>query len=267
MTQVSVPQNPRRQRAGTSPGRIVLLGAAVVLGVTALAGLGGACSPAPDAARQTGSHTQASEGAQTAIVRLQFGAGNLSLAALETADGTLARMNFEGPAALRPEASYSVRNGVGDLGYTSRDADEVWQNFPVIGRARDHADLRVQLARNVTLALDVEAGAADSTLDLTQLHVSRLDLETGASDTLVRLPQTAGSTVVVVRAGVAELDIEVPTGVAADIVITTGLGGRHIDTARFQSLGNGRYRSPEYATATNRVEMRLELGIGDLSVR
>ena len=71
----------------------------------------------------------------------------------------------------------------------------------------------------------------------------------------------------VAKAGVAELDIEVPTGVAADIVVTTGLGGRHIDTARFQSLGNGRYRSPDYATATNRVEMQLELGIGDLSVR
>ena len=123
------------------------------------------------------------------------------------------------------------------------------------------------LTRNIPLALDIQAGASDTTLDLSQLRVTRLDLQTGASDTRVRLPQTAGSTTMVARAGVAELDIEVPAGVAADIYVTTGLGNRAIDTARFESLGNGRYRSPDYATAANRVEMHLELGIGDLSVR
>jgi len=36
---------------------------------------------------------------------------------------------------------------------------------------------------------------------------------------------------------------------------------------RFQPLGNGRYRSVDYDTAANRVQMHLELGIGDLVVR
>jgi Cell wall-active antibiotics response 4TMS YvqF len=266
MTQVSLPHHPPTQRVGPLPARFVLIGA-VVLAVAALAAAGASLRPGVNGPVESRSHTQAAEGAQTASVRLEFGAGNLSLNALDASDSALSRMSFEGPSSLRPEASYQVRGGVGELGYVSRDANQVWQNFPFIGRARDHADLRLSLTPTVPLALDIQGGAADSTLDLTRLRVTRLDLQAGAADTRVRLPEAAGATTLMVKGGLAQLDIEVPRGVAADIEVTTGLGGRQINTARFQSLGNGRFRSPEYETAANRVQMRLELGIGEVSVR
>jgi Cell wall-active antibiotics response 4TMS YvqF len=267
MTQVSLPQHPPTQRAGSSLTRFVMIGSALVLAVAALGAAGAALRPGFDGSFERRSYTQAAEGAQIANIRLEFGAGNLSLGALDASDDALARMHFEGPAGLRPEALYDVRGGVGDLGYVSRHADQVWQNFPFIGRARDHADLRVQLAPSVPMTLDVQAGAADSLLDLTGLRVTRFDLQTGAADTRVRLPEAAGFTTVVVKAGIAQLQIEIPRGVAADIDVTTGLGERAIDQSRFAPLGNGRFRSPEYETAANRVQMRLELGIGEVSVR
>ena len=54
---------------------------------------------------------------------------------------------------------------------------------------------------------------------------------------------------------------------AADIDISNALGNRTIDQDRFRALGNGRYRSVDYDTATNRIQMHLELGIGDLVVQ
>jgi len=42
----------------------------------------------------------------------------------------------------------------------------------------------------------VADGAADTTLDLTKLHVTRLDLQTAAADTRIRLPEAAGVTTI-----------------------------------------------------------------------
>lgn len=50
----------------------------------------------------------------------------------------------------------------------------------------------VHLARNTPLVLGVEAGAAQSMLDLSPLKVTRLDLQTGATRT--RLPTALDST-------------------------------------------------------------------------
>ena len=44
------------------------------------------------------------------------------------------------------------------------------------------------------------------------------------------------------------------------------LGTSDVDQARFPRDGTG-FASPDYATAINRVELHLELGIADLSVR
>jgi len=85
------------------------------------------------------------------------------------------------------------------------------------------------------------------------------------ADTLVRLPQAAGRTSVSVRGGVSDLTFEVPRGVA-DIRTSNGLGSREIDERRLP-LGAGHYRSVDYDTATNRVEMAIELGIATLRVR
>ena len=39
------------------------------------------------------------------------------------------------------------------------------------------------------------------------------------------------------------------------------------DRANFESPGNGRYRSADFANAANRVQLRLVLGLGECRVR
>ena len=127
--------------------------------------------------------------------------------------------------------------------------------------------MHLRLNRTLPLALNVEAGAAETRVDLTHLRVSNLALNTGAADTRIWLPEASGFTSMHVYAGLARVRIDVPRGVAVDIDASETLGTRAIDDMRFPSLGNGHYRSPDYDTATNRVQMRLEVGLGDVSVR
>jgi len=262
MTQVSV---PHRSSIGTAPIVLILTGVVIGLAIAVVAAM--SLRTVNMASLESFSQAQAVEGATQADVQVHFGAGNLAISALQPSDDSLSRLRFEGPSDLRPDTTYTVSDGVGHVGFISRGAQEVWLNLPFVGRARDHADLGVRLSPNVPLTLDVAAGAADSDLDLTKLRVTRLDLQSGASDTRIQLPEAAGFTTLSAKAGVGELRIDVPPTVAADIEITNALGNRTVDQTRFRSFGNGHYRSVDYDTATNRVEMRLELGIGDLVVR
>jgi hypothetical protein len=199
-------------------------------------------------------------------MRLEFGAGDLTLGALDGRADTLATMAFQGPADERPAATYRVRDGVGELAYTvSRDGSRL--SFPFVGPGRDHSNMHLLLARGVPIALDIQAGAADSTIDLTGLRVTQLNLQTGAADTTVRLPEAAGITTVSARGGISDLTFEVPRGVAADIQLSGGMNAREIDLTRFRSLGDGHYRSPDFETAANRVVLNVDLGIATLTVR
>lgn len=199
-------------------------------------------------------------------MHLQFGAGTLAVGALDAGTDALTTMRYDGPANLRPEASYRVRDGVGELNYLSgRDTDGQWRGLPVIIHS-DNATVRMQLAGEVQLALNFEVGAGESDLDLTDLRVTNMHLQSGAASSRIRLPRTAGFTAVTIAGEVGEVSVEIPTGVAADIHVSGGIGGRDVDRTRFQSLGGGHYRSPNYDTAANRVDLHANLGVGQLTI-
>jgi hypothetical protein len=245
----------------------IAVGALVSLGVVAIALGSGAIGRVTSVAvgpTESRAFAQPINGASRGNVRLQLDAGRLTVGALDTGDTSLARATYSGPSGSVPEPSYRVRDGVGELAYTIR-ADHV--RLPFFRPGEEDPSLNVGLARRAPLALNVDAGAAHALLDLSQLQVSRLDLHAGVADTRVRLPEAAGQTSVFVIGGVADLTVEVPQGVAADIQVSGGLASRRIDERRFSPQGSGRYRSAEYDTAVNRVDLHLELGIASLTIR
>jgi hypothetical protein len=266
MSQASVSQSQPARNTGTGSRTFLLVASGFVLAlalVWAVDATRTAVSFAPMASR---SFTSSLDGATSANVRLEFGAGNLAIGALTGSPDTLSTMVFEGPSDQRPESSYRVRNGVGELAYAV-GSDGPRLNIPYLSRSRDHSDTRVQLAPGVPLALEIKAGAVDSTIDLTALRVTHLKLETGAADTVVRLPASAGMTTVRATGGVSDLTFEVPTGVAVDMQLSGGMSAREVDQTRFRALGNGHYRSPDFDSAANRAVLDVELGIATITVR
>ncbi len=127
-------------------------------------------------------------------------------------------------------------------------------------------DWSVGLSDAIPLSLDVVVGASDACLDLTGLRVTELRLRTGASSTEVRLPAHAGHTRVSIKAGVASLSLLVPEGVAAHIQTKGGLAAITVDRVRFPQT-EGAYRSPDFETAENRVEIEVETGVGSVDIR
>jgi hypothetical protein len=76
------------------------------------------------------------------------------------------------------------------------------------------------------------------------------------------LPESAGLTAVTVSGGVGAVALEIPPGVAADIHVSGDIGNREVDQVRVWPFGRGHYRSFDYGTTANRVELRATLGVG-----
>lgn len=135
----------------------------------------------------------------------------------------------------------------------------------VIGPGQ-HRRWTMALNNAVPLAITVKTGASDARLDLTDVRVTRLKLESGANSTHVIAPAHAGHTEIRGSSGAASLSVEIPAGVAARIRTSGALASVSVDRERFPNV-EGEYRSPDYETAANKVDIKLEMGVGSISVR
>jgi hypothetical protein len=121
------------------------------------------------------------------------------------------------------------------------------------------------LSDQIPLDLVFEIGAVDAHLDLSELNVKDLVIKTGASSTNLTLPAAAGASHLKIEAGAATLNVKVPEGVAARIEASAGLATVSVDQARFPRQ-NGYYQSPDYDSAANKVDIRIETGMATIDI-
>jgi hypothetical protein len=139
------------------------------------------------------------------------------------------------------------------------------QFSPVFWWPGSTLDWTFHLNREVPITLELEGGASESRVDLSDLQVKELSLKTGASSTNVTLPVNAGMTQARISSGAASVNIRIPDGVAARIRWRGGLSSIQVDQARFQRIGDA-YQSPDYDTAANKVDLDVEMGVGSVTV-
>jgi len=204
-------------------------------------------------------------GVQTAQVNLTVSSGVLALSG-GAPSGQLLVGGFEGMAF--PAAQYSVRVGTSGTRQTLEvNLQGSWEVAFPPERPISNGRWKLQHASGVPTDLGVYGGATTLDLDLHGLTVQSLNVEAGATDIAVALPASAGRTDASFRMGAGSLDLRIPTGVAARIELEGGVSSVDIDTARFPAQGDGRYASPEFENAANRVMITIGAGAVDITVR
>jgi hypothetical protein len=246
---------------------VALLGALVLVGGTVAMGLSMAPSVATNAVER--STSTALGGATQATVTLRFGAGELNVGPLVSpGPDQLAVMDYTGPAELTPEPRYSPTvGGTGRLEYQLNTRSRAPSFIPFVGGRSDALHMDVNLNPTVPIAaLNVQMGATDAHLDLSNLKVASMDISLGAASAWLRVPQAAGSTTAHISGGAATITIEIPQGVGAQIHHSGGLETVDVDQDRFPLVSEGVYRSPGYETATNKVDLTIETGLTTIEV-
>ena len=189
------------------------------------------------------------DGARRGRVRIDHGGGELRIGSL--AAGSLEFCVGSGVIEQR------VRRSGDQLDVSLRQTPGSWAKS--LGR-----NFGVDLTPTVPLDLELNTGATDTRIDLSDLQVEELRLKTGASSTSVVSPRR-GQTRAAVDAGAASVTFVVPDGVAARITADTGLADVSVDTRRFPRSGDV-YESPDYAVAIDRLELRIKGGVASFTV-
>lgn len=122
-----------------------------------------------------------------------------------------------------------------------------------------------RLSGEVPLSLRIKGGAGILRADLHALRVRELNLEGSAGSVAITMPAT-GATQAQVEGGVGEVRVTIPREVAARIQTSTGVGSMRVDQQRFPMIGDHLYQSPGYDNAENRLDLRIEGGVGTVTV-
>jgi hypothetical protein len=197
------------------------------------------------------------EGARSADIFMHHGAGRLTVRSYDAA-GQLLSGTFIGGV------DHKVDRFGDRLRINLRTPPNMWFGFPGI-YARGF-NWSLGLSRDIDLNLDLQGGADEVEMDLTDLRVSKLTVKTGASSTLLTLPDSAGFTAVKIEAGAAKVAIRIPRGVAGRIrTKDSGVSAITVDTTRFTVSDEG-YRSPDYDSATNKADIVISTGVGSVEI-
>lgn len=121
----------------------------------------------------------------------------------------------------------------------------------------------IGLTPRVPLILKVDTGVGESTLDLEGLQVTDLTLNVGVGKSTVHLPAT-GTVTASIDGGVGKIDITIPRGMQSRVRVNSGVGTVSV-LGDFQHDGDT-YTSNGYAGARNRVDLRIEGGVGKITV-
>ena len=198
------------------------------------------------------------DGIAQAKMSIGFGAGQVKVDNSATA-GNLLSGSFIGGL----NKTLRRQDDAAELELKPADADFIQVIMPWAWGAREW---KLGLNDQVEWHLEIETGASDLRMDLSNLRVVDLNIDTGASNTEITLPANAGHTHVDVDGGAASIVLSIPEGVAARIQIDSGLAAISVDKNRFPRVGEY-YKSSDYETAVNKMDINADFGAGSLSIR
>ena len=102
-------------------------------------------------------------------------------------------------------------------------------------------------------------------LNLAGLTITSVKADTGGGNIDLILPDTVSTMNGVAKTGAGNVTVQIPNGIAARIHASTGLGKAMVDS-RFRKIDEKTYQSPDFDTASRKVELTLQSGAGNISV-
>ncbi len=199
--------------------------------------------------------------AERAHINIRFGAGELTVGSLPAGSEDLISATFT-DREDGVDTSLTRNEGIATVNLESAGNG----GFFFFGRPSSGRNWDVQLSRDVPVRIDIDGGAGSFVVNLEQLTVTAFDVDTGASSVEVTAPVPIGHVQGRISGGVSSIDVRIPDGVAARISAGGGISSVDVDESRFPRTG-GYYQSPDYDSASDRLDLAAEAGVSSINIR
>lgn len=128
------------------------------------------------------------------------------------------------------------------------------------------ADVEVRVASDVPTVLEVNGGAGDFIIDLSNMTISSAELNIGAASLTLTLPKPAAEVNIEVNSGASSIIVDVPDGIEARVSTTGALLTLRSTDSRVTVTGNTAETSG-YGAASARVTVSVTAGASSVTVR
>ena len=202
--------------------------------------------------------------ATTAKFDINVGDGNLTIDALTggeqlLAGGTLQYFESQGLPA---------RTLVSFLGQTTLTlkggSRQPWLRLPWAA-CNGATEWQIHLNPTVSSEITAHSDGGNVNLNLAGMAVTRLSADTGGGNMDVVLPEDAANLSVTAKSGAGNVVVHIPSGMAAHIHATAGMGKTTVDS-RFSKIDGDAYQSPDYDGAAHKVEIMVHSSAGNVIV-
>lgn len=190
-------------------------------------------------------------------VELDLGIGEVTVkkGAKDWVEGT-AQYNID---KLAPKVKYDLRGKTGKVTIEHKGSTSVR-----LGKIKNIWD--IELNEDIPMDLSVETGASEAKLDLQGLQLEKLNIDTGVGDLKVNLGgDWKKSFKTNIQTGVGDTTVILPSKVGVKLTTESGIGRSNIEG--FISKGNGVYVNEAYDKADVILEVKSEIGVGDITFK
>jgi hypothetical protein len=226
-------------------------------------------------------------GATTAKIDINRYSGNLTIDRLASAERLLANGTL--PYLDNQELSRSVDTISGQAILTLKTSAAKQSGFRLPWETcADVTEWQIHLNPSVPSDIKAYSSGGNVKLNLAGMAVTGAVADTGGGNIDLVLPDnaanlnatartgggnvtvevgsgTTGSSTVTANSGAGNVVVRVPEGIAARIHATSGMGKVIVDS-RFNKIDDNTFQSTDYDSATNKVEITVGSGAGDVSI-
>lgn len=122
----------------------------------------------------------------------------------------------------------------------------------------------VNIARNLSLQLNVDAGASDAEIDMSEAQLRAVDIKAGASSVILKIGNKEDVANVNIESGVSSIIIRVPTTSGVQLQIESGLVTKQL--ANLSEVHENTYESPDYAQSKNKINIISKIGVSSFTI-
>ncbi len=236
---------------------ILVLWAALIGGIIWLASPQGA-GLLPATAAVSDQLSQPLGDIKSASVALNTGVADTTVNSLSSDTGDLMNGTFSHGEGSRVVKTYQVVGDEGRLGLRE-------EGFNFFLTSTSVSRWAIGLNPAVPLALSLNGGVGRTVLDLSGLKVTSLSIDSGVGAMDMTAPK-AGMVTMRLNGGVGAARVVIPQGMVARIRVHAGLGGTNVNQTRFPRFGDV-YQSADYASATDKIDIEVDGGVGGISIQ
>ncbi len=124
--------------------------------------------------------------------------------------------------------------------------------------------INIQLNANPVWDIDLDAGAASVTYDLTSFKVHNISIDGGAASFDIKVGNLYPETDITIDAGASSFDIAIPESTGCDMEISSVLSDKNF--SGFEKIDRGHYRTENYDSAQNKVHINIDAAVSSYTV-